>query len=70
MLQRCRLKTSFDFIISNGSLHHWKKPVDIFSEIHRVLKPGQKALISDPRKDAPKEKIEEFAKNINSKFMS
>ena len=51
--------SSFDFVISSGSLHHWAKPVEVFNEIYRVLKPGCKALISDLRKDAAKEKIEE-----------
>jgi ubiquinone/menaquinone biosynthesis C-methylase UbiE len=61
--------SSFDFVISNGSLHHWKKPVGIFNEIYRVLKQGCEAFISDLRKDAPKEKIEEWANIIDSKIM-
>jgi ubiquinone/menaquinone biosynthesis C-methylase UbiE len=60
---------NFDFVISNGSLHHWKKPVDIFNEIYRVLKQGCEALISDLRKDAPEEKIKEWADIIDSKIM-
>lgn len=61
----------FDFVISSGSLHHWKEPIKIFNEIHRVLKEGRKALVSDPRKDTPKEQIEALTKNMNigSKFM-
>jgi len=59
----------FDFVISSGSLHHWKEPIKVFNEIHRVLKEGRKALVSDPRKDTPKEQIEAWAKNIDSKFM-
>jgi len=61
--------SSFDFIISNGSLHHWKKPNQIFNEIYRILKPGCRALIDDLRKDAPKEKIKEWEELINSKIM-
>jgi len=61
--------SSFDFVISSGSLHHWKKPTQIFNEIYRVLKPGRRALISDLRKDAPKEKIKEWANIIDSKIM-
>ena len=59
----------FDFVISSGSLHHWKEPIKVFNEIYRVLKEGKKALISDLRKDAPKEQIETLAKNLDSKLM-
>jgi ubiquinone/menaquinone biosynthesis C-methylase UbiE len=61
--------SSFDFVISGGSLHHWKKPILIFNEIYRILKPGCRALISDLRKDAPKEKIKECVDIIDSKIM-
>ena len=59
----------FDFIVTSGSLHHWKKPVEVINEIYRVLKPKCKALISDLRRDAPKEKIKNFASKIDSKLM-
>ncbi|MBW2045672.1 MAG: class I SAM-dependent methyltransferase [Deltaproteobacteria bacterium] len=29
---------SVDFIISTGSLHHWKRPLRVFDECFRVLK--------------------------------
>jgi ubiquinone/menaquinone biosynthesis C-methylase UbiE len=59
----------FDFIISSGSLHLWNKPIKVFEEIYRVLKPGQLALIYDVRKDTPKEKVDESSRNINSWFI-
>jgi ubiquinone/menaquinone biosynthesis C-methylase UbiE len=59
----------FNFAVSNGSLHHWKKPVQVFNEIHRVLKPGCKAVISDLRRDASEEKMKEWEKYIDSKIM-
>ena len=42
---------SFDMIVSNGSLHHWEKPVEAFNEIYRVLKPegGNKSRRPGPR---------------------
>jgi ubiquinone/menaquinone biosynthesis C-methylase UbiE len=59
----------FDFVVSSGSLHHWSKPLQVFDEIYRVLKPEQPALISDVRRDAPREKVDEFCRHINSYIM-
>ena len=60
---------SLDFVISSGSLHHWEKPTRVFREVHRVLKPGCRALISDLRSDAPEDQVREFADQIDSWFM-
>jgi len=38
---------SIDFIVSTGSLHHWKQPVKVFNECYRVLKKGKEAWIYD-----------------------
>ena len=59
----------FDFVVSSGSLHHWDKPITVFDEVYRVLKLGQLALVCDMRKDAPKEKVDEFSRHIRSWFM-
>jgi ubiquinone/menaquinone biosynthesis C-methylase UbiE len=61
--------SQFDFVISSGSLHHWKEPKKVFNEIHRVLKAGKKALVSDLRRDSPKEQVDVLAKTIDSGFM-
>lgn len=61
--------SSFNFVTSGGSLHHWKKPTLIFNEIYRVLKQDGRALISDLRKNTPKEKIKEWADVIDSRIM-
>lgn len=49
----------FDFVVSSSSSHHWRNPVRIYDEIHRVLKKGGQAWIYELYPDAPKEKIRE-----------
>jgi ubiquinone/menaquinone biosynthesis C-methylase UbiE len=61
--------SSFDFVISCGSLHHWKEPARVFEEIHRALKPGCSALIDDLRGDAPEESVREWVSGHESRFM-
>jgi ubiquinone/menaquinone biosynthesis C-methylase UbiE len=60
---------TFDFIISGGSLHHWKEPIKVLNEIYRVLKRDRKALICDGRRDASKEEIIKMLKKIDSFIM-
>jgi SAM-dependent methyltransferase len=36
---------SFDFVYSHGVLHHTTHPERAFSEVHRVLKPGGRAVV-------------------------
>jgi ubiquinone/menaquinone biosynthesis C-methylase UbiE len=62
-------ENTFDFIISSGSLHHWKEPVKVFNEVHRVLKTNGEALIGDLRKGASKEEVDRIAKKIDSFIM-
>jgi len=40
-----------DMIVSAESMHHWRSPVAILDEFHRVLKPGGRAWIFDGRTD-------------------
>ena len=40
-----------DMIVSVESMHHWRGPVSILDEFHRVLRPGGRAWIFDGRSD-------------------
>jgi ubiquinone/menaquinone biosynthesis C-methylase UbiE len=39
--------SAFDIVLSSFSMHHWEDPVTAFAEIHRVLRPGGRAIIYD-----------------------
>lgn len=53
---------SIDFIVSTGSLHHWRKPVKVLNESYRVLKSGKEAWIYDGCPDMPEEEAGKLAK--------
>jgi len=60
---------TFDFIVSSGSLHHWKDLVRVFNEMHRTLKTKGKVLICDVRRDASKEELNKIAEKVDSLIM-
>jgi len=43
--------SSFDAVISNGSLHEWEDPKRVFNEIYRVLRQGGRYCVTDLRRD-------------------
>jgi ubiquinone/menaquinone biosynthesis C-methylase UbiE len=43
----------FDIVSTNLSLHHWDNPVQILSEIYRVIRPHGYLFLFDLRRDAP-----------------
>ena len=61
---------SFDAVISNSIVHHIPKPISVFSEMNRVLKPGGFLLIRDllrpNEKDELQHLVETYAKDENT----
>ena len=55
--------SSFDFVFSSMSLHHWRDRDQVFKEMRRVLKNDCLAYIWDFKKDATRK---EFRKTIMS----
>ena len=49
---------SVDFVVSTGSLHHWREPLKVFNECYRVLKGGGEAWIYDGCSHIPGEEAE------------
>ena len=56
---------SVDLVVSHGAIHHLRDAARVFSEIYRVLKPGALAYLTDLRRDAPQEIIEEVATSLS-----
>jgi ubiquinone/menaquinone biosynthesis C-methylase UbiE len=56
---------SIELIVSHGAMHHWKDAKTVFSEIHRVLMPGGLAYISDLRRDAPMDVVQQVTDILN-----
>jgi ubiquinone/menaquinone biosynthesis C-methylase UbiE len=54
----------FDFIVCVAAFKNFTEPVRAIREMHRVLKPGGKALINDLRGDASPEDIRTLVKSL------
>ena len=54
---------SFDLIVCQAAFKNFRRPVSALDEIHRVLRPGGRALIQDMRRDAT---AAEIAREVES----
>ncbi len=55
---------SFDFLLCRAAFKNFRRPVEALREMHRVLKPGGRALIIDLRRDASMESIGEAVSDM------
>jgi len=55
---------SFDFLLCRAAFKNFSEPVKALQEMHRVLRPGGKALIIDLRRDAPQEAINQYVDDL------
>ncbi|MBN3038569.1 MAG: class I SAM-dependent methyltransferase [Candidatus Omnitrophica bacterium] len=63
--QRVAFKdSSFDLVISHGTIHHFQDIRLAFYETYRILKPQGLAYLTDLKRDAPEDIVEEVAKNL------
>ncbi len=44
---------SANVVVTSLSLHHWADPAQAFEEIYRVIAPGGRLVVLDPRRNAP-----------------
>ncbi|HKW33035.1 MAG TPA: class I SAM-dependent methyltransferase [Candidatus Acidoferrum sp.] len=56
---------SFDFLLCRAAFKNFSEPKSALEEMHRVLRPGGRALIIDLRRDASKESINEAVNGMN-----
>ena len=61
--------SSFDLVVSTGSIHHWKDPVACLNDIYRVLKHSGCAIIYDLVSDTPSSILHETAREFGRFLM-
>lgn len=55
---------SFDLVINSFTFHHWPNPKKMFSELHRVLKPGGEMFIIDGKKGFNYQEMKDFCRTV------
>jgi ubiquinone/menaquinone biosynthesis C-methylase UbiE len=55
---------SFDFVYCRAAFKNFSEPVQALHEMHRVLRPGGKAVIHDLRRDASPDEIKAAVKEM------
>jgi ubiquinone/menaquinone biosynthesis C-methylase UbiE len=55
---------TFDLVINSFTFHHWDNPKRMFSELHRVLKPGGQMFIIDGKQGFNFQEMKEFCRAV------
>ncbi|HEV2425407.1 MAG TPA: class I SAM-dependent methyltransferase [Terriglobia bacterium] len=55
---------SFDFLLCRAAFKNFSQPVQALQEMHRVLKPGGRALVIDLRRDASRDSVRTAVENM------
>jgi ubiquinone/menaquinone biosynthesis C-methylase UbiE len=58
-------ESRFDFILCRAAFKNFTQPVEALAEMHRVLKPGGRALIIDLRRDASSQAVAQAVDAMN-----
>jgi ubiquinone/menaquinone biosynthesis C-methylase UbiE len=61
---------SFDLVVCRAAFKNFSEPVKALQEMHRVLKPGGKALVIDLSKDASVRDIDRYIENAGVSWIS
>jgi ubiquinone/menaquinone biosynthesis C-methylase UbiE len=61
---------SFDFLVCRAAFKNFAQPVRALQEMHRVLKPGGRALIIDLRRDASREEVSRDVDKMGLSFVN
>jgi ubiquinone/menaquinone biosynthesis C-methylase UbiE len=61
---------TFDFIVCRSAFKNFAEPVMALNEMHRVLKPGGRALILDLRGDVSEETVNTYVDSLGLNFVN
>lgn len=61
---------NFDLIFCRAAFKNFSHPIKALDEMHRVLKPGKKAIITDLRKDVSNNVINDYVQEMQLDFFN